>query len=546
MKTHVTIPAQAETPVKINPQRTDTGGELAAPRYSNPTDTGTALTLQRFQSMANNAPAGIQSKQQVEMMAASPAALTMQRLQNQAGNSPQALQLKAHARAGIMSTVGAVSMGDATNCGQREVDEGILQGKFEQTPGADVADTAPMQRAETPNNTGLPKQLRSGIKSLSGMNVDHVEVHYNSDRPAQLQADAYAQGSEIHVAPGQEQHLPHEAWHVVQQAQGRVRPTMQMKRGVMVNDDQSLEDEADVMGQRAQSLGMGLPSSVQARSPDSSVDANPVQREARAQIIQMKWYDCFLACLPWCRTDPNVDAEPLLNASLGSEAADSAHENEVGLEFKTYLNSADDDLALHKACTSNSIGGVCTALTVDWFSQIAKGGHVHANPLSSQSELSRLVKEHKRYREIAIADGRTGMGEYMKTRKMERVAVKDGEGDSEVGIQGWIDEKNGIGELEFVELTAGGMYMIDFNERGGEGSAHTIGLYAEPNGGIIIRDQNSGQHRVTDMGELSKRYSEVMMDLLKDRRAAMDSNPNSDPGIPFYREWRIYKVSALP
>ncbi|MHB1099037.1 MAG: hypothetical protein ACYCZR_05710, partial [Burkholderiales bacterium] len=60
-----------------------------------------------------------------------------------------------------------------------------------------------------------------------------------------------AQGTDIHVAPGQEQHLPHEAWHVVQQAQGRVRPTMQMKEGVPVNDDQSLEHEADVMGGRA-------------------------------------------------------------------------------------------------------------------------------------------------------------------------------------------------------------------------------------------------------------------------------------------------------
>lgn len=85
--------------------------------------------------------------------------------------------------------------------------------------------------AETlkPNNTGLPSQLKAGIESLSGMSMDHVKVHYNSDKPAQLNAHAYAQGGEIHVAPGQEQHLPHEAWHVVQQAHGRVKPTMQMK-----------------------------------------------------------------------------------------------------------------------------------------------------------------------------------------------------------------------------------------------------------------------------------------------------------------------------
>lgn len=122
-------------------------------------------------------------------------------------------------------------------------DEELLQGKFASQPTA--------QLEEKPNNTGLPNQLKAGIESLSGMSMDGVKVHYNSDKPAQLNAHAYAQGTDIHVAPGQEQHLPHEAWHVVQQAQGRVQPTMQMKAGVPVNDDVGLEHEADVMGAKA-------------------------------------------------------------------------------------------------------------------------------------------------------------------------------------------------------------------------------------------------------------------------------------------------------
>lgn len=97
---------------------------------------------------------------------------------------------------------------------------------------------------------GLPEQLKSGIESLSGMSMDHVRVHYGSPKPAQLNARAYAQGNEIHMAPGQSHHLPHEAWHVVQQAQGRVRPTVQMG-GTSVNDDRGLEAEADSMGARA-------------------------------------------------------------------------------------------------------------------------------------------------------------------------------------------------------------------------------------------------------------------------------------------------------
>nr|WP_315482943.1 DUF4157 domain-containing protein [uncultured Undibacterium sp.] len=112
-----------------------------------------------------------------------------------------------------------------------------------------VEDEESLQAKST--NSGLPHQLKNGIESLSGMRMDHVKVNYNSDKPAQLNAHAYAQGSEIHIAPGQEQHLPHEAWHVVQQAQGRVQPTMQMKTGVPINDDAGLESEADVMGAKA-------------------------------------------------------------------------------------------------------------------------------------------------------------------------------------------------------------------------------------------------------------------------------------------------------
>jgi len=52
--------------------------------------------------------------------------------------------------------------------------------------------------------------------------MDDVKVHSNSDKPAQINAHAYAQGTDIHPASGQEKHFPHEAWHVVQQKQGRV------------------------------------------------------------------------------------------------------------------------------------------------------------------------------------------------------------------------------------------------------------------------------------------------------------------------------------
>jgi hypothetical protein len=100
------------------------------------------------------------------------------------------------------------------------------------------------------NDTGLPDNLKSGIESLSGYAMDDVKVHYNSQKPAQLQAHAYAQGSDIHLASGQAHHLPHEAWHVVQQKQGRVQTTTQYK-SYNINENSALETEADVMGERA-------------------------------------------------------------------------------------------------------------------------------------------------------------------------------------------------------------------------------------------------------------------------------------------------------
>jgi len=109
-----------------------------------------------------------------------------------------------------------------------------------------------VQRQEA--KAGLPDQLKSGIESISGYSMDDVNVHYHSDEPAQLQAHAFGQGTDIHLGKAQKRHLPHEAWHVVQQKQGRVTPTPQFKEKVNVNDDTSLENEADIMGKKAMQL----------------------------------------------------------------------------------------------------------------------------------------------------------------------------------------------------------------------------------------------------------------------------------------------------
>ncbi len=130
-----------------------------------------------------------------------------------------------------------------------------------QTPAVDrLANTPLMQRREKeraglivqrqPNQTGLPDTLKTGMEDLSGISLDHVRVHRNSDKPVKVQAYAYAQGNEIYLASGQEHHLPHELGHVVQQMQGRVQTNTSVG-GMAVNDNAGLESEATAMGAMA-------------------------------------------------------------------------------------------------------------------------------------------------------------------------------------------------------------------------------------------------------------------------------------------------------
>jgi hypothetical protein len=81
---------------------------------------------------------------------------------------------------------------------------------------------------------------------------DDVKVHYNSAKPAEVRALAHTRGANIYVGPGQEKHLPHEAWHVVQQKQGRVKSGGIQAKGTSINVESGLEKEAET-----QAIGKG-------------------------------------------------------------------------------------------------------------------------------------------------------------------------------------------------------------------------------------------------------------------------------------------------
>lgn len=125
-----------------------------------------------------------------------------------------------------------------------ECEEEEIQAK---SSGDRVTPTMQKQAEPKPNRTGMPNQMKAGIESLSGLDMSDVRVHANSNKPVKLNALAYTQGNEIHLGPGQERHLPHEAWHVVQQKQGRVHSEY-FKKGYGINSDQYLEKEATNRG----------------------------------------------------------------------------------------------------------------------------------------------------------------------------------------------------------------------------------------------------------------------------------------------------------
>ena len=163
---------------------------------------------------------------------------------------------------------------DAVQRQVEEEEEELLQPKF-----ADNEMSVPQQYKEdnVPVSTSpgaMPGSLRAGLEALSDMDLSATRVHMNSAKPAEVNALAYTQGQDIYVGPGQEQHLPHEGWHVVQQLQGRVTPSREVN-GQSINDDHALEHEADVMGEKA--AGMSLPGA-QPR-PASAVNGSIAQHK---------------------------------------------------------------------------------------------------------------------------------------------------------------------------------------------------------------------------------------------------------------------------
>jgi hypothetical protein len=223
--------------------------------------------------------------------------------------------------------------------------------------GAHTFADVPVQAAgESPvhvtpsKNSNLPDGLKAGIESLSGVALDSVNVHLNSPRPARLGAHAYAEGKDIHVSPGQQHHLPQEAWHVAQQLSGRVKPTARLNNGVPLNDDPALEREAVALGRRA----LTRPTQRSAAEQPHASTATP----PRQQVVQRE------------RTKRSTDGEfkklklkaPAPAPATSTAPAPARSQEEIKTHpdaeaVRDFLTTLDDHLTAHAQASKHDASG---------------------------------------------------------------------------------------------------------------------------------------------------------------------------------------------
>jgi flagellar biosynthesis GTPase FlhF len=111
----------------------------------------------------------------------------------------------------------------------------------------------PIQRS----GSKMPESVQMKMENAMGHDFSNVNIHEGAEA-GRVGALAYAQGNDIHFAPGRynpdtragQELLGHELAHVVQQREGRVKPTASVN-GLALNDDKSLESEADRLGAKA-------------------------------------------------------------------------------------------------------------------------------------------------------------------------------------------------------------------------------------------------------------------------------------------------------
>ena len=134
---------------------------------------------------------------------------------------------------------------------------GPLQMMKEDSPLHSVSAVSPLHREFRSPLSGATGEVVELVEESLGVDLSSVQIKEDASLPVALGAKAVTQGETIHFAPGYapvsadgRHTLAHELAHVVQQRQGRVRPTGYLA-GTAVNEDPELEAEAIEWGEMA-------------------------------------------------------------------------------------------------------------------------------------------------------------------------------------------------------------------------------------------------------------------------------------------------------
>ena len=177
---------------------------------------------------------------------------------------------------------------------------------------AEIPNTPPEDITDKPEDEDMPMQTsthqntsdQTGESSLSSKaqeiaSTDFSNVQFKESQSASnMGALAYTQGNQVTFAPGKYQPqtksgqelIWHELTHVKQQRDGIVKPTTQAK-GLPVNDDPSLENEADQVAKEIVINNQKLPNNKKT-SPNSLTTStlqfkNDLQAEDKDEPVQM-------------------------------------------------------------------------------------------------------------------------------------------------------------------------------------------------------------------------------------------------------------------
>jgi hypothetical protein len=168
----------------------------------------------------------------------------------------------------------------------------------------------------------MPAPIRRTMERAFNADFSAIRVHEGPEAPA-IGALAYAQGADIHFAPGAyapddargREILGHELAHTVQQAQGRVRTRIQTK-GIGLNDSAALEREADVMGARA---ARGRPALGHASSGDPVLSIGTTGGVVQRLIHVHEVNDLFTSVSKLTKKEQGAAAQDILRRRIGEE-----------------------------------------------------------------------------------------------------------------------------------------------------------------------------------------------------------------------------------